>query len=356
MVGLKGRMGSGSEERGVPARGFQFAQSEYQAFRDEATFRAAVREQSESLVLLDAAHLTRVDIDGRLTDFGEDWRLTRLAFGQLCHHSNVPVSYVTDLALRNETLALEVMAEGITGRFRRSPRQLVVNTRSRLIEGVYDEFQFDPLSNERLLDYMLSCEGDQRLTRAWIEGPDARMTVVNRLRVLEPKVGDIVHVGVDAQTRLGQRYLASFDLYNERLSCTNGMCSRSKTFTHRVDRDAGDVEFQAQRAAVRVGEGSRQLQPMMEAAARLHMGEEAVDSLVDRLQDPKRGGSRDLFKRTVATADRERRSDGREDGDYTLWDFVNGVTDAAKFSKSIGREAELEGLGYAVMGEYLSKN
>lgn len=354
MVGLKGRIGS--EDKPSARRGFQFALPEYQAFRDEATFRSAVREQSESLVLLDAAHLTRIDIDGRLTDFGEDWRLTRLAFGQLCHHSNVPVSYVTDLALRNEALALDVMAEGITGRFRRSPRQLVVNTATKLIEGVYDEFQYDPLSNERLLDYMLSCEGDQQLTRAWIEGPDARMTVVNRLRILEPKVGDVVHVGVDAQTRLGQRYLATFDLYNERLSCTNGMCSRSKTFTHRVDRDEGDVEFQAQRAAVRVGEGAKQLQPMMAAAARLRLDEPAIDGMVQRLQDPKRGGSRDLLRRAVSTADRERKADGREDGDYTLWDFVNGVTDAAKFSKSIGRETELEGLGYTVMGEYLSKN
>jgi hypothetical protein len=352
MVGLKDRL----RRDEAPRSGFQFARSEYQAFADEETFRAAVRAQADDTVLLDAKHLTRVDIDGRLVDFGEEWRLTPVSFGQLCHLAQLPVSYVTTLAGRNEALALEVVSEAIAGRFRRDPRQLVVNTHTRLVEGIFDEFNYDPITNERLLDYLLSCEGEQTLTRAWIEGPDARMTVVNRLHVLEPKVGDVVRVGVDAQTRLGHRHLATFDLYNERLRCANGMCSRSKAFTHRVDSRVGDVEFQAQRAAVRVGDGVRQLQPMMEAATRLHLGEAVVDSLVERLQDPKRGGSRDLLRRVVSTANAERRSDSREEGDYTLWDFVNGVTDAAKFSRTIGREAELEGLGYAVMGEYLSAN
>lgn len=351
MVGLKGRLRDDQSERRL---GFQFGQSELQAFDDEGRFREAVRRQADALVTLDAEHLTRIDVDGRLVDFGEEWRLTRAAFGQICHHANIPVAYVTSLAQRDEALALEVVAEGLRGKFRTGARQFVVNTETRLIEGVYDEFKFDPLSNARVLDYLLSCEGDHRLTRAWIEGPDARMTVINRLRVVEPKVGDLVHVGVDVQTRLGQRYPATFDLYNERLRCSNGMCSRSHAFTHRVDVRNGDLEFQAQQAAVRVGEGVRQLQPMMEAATRMRLDESEVTSMIERLQDPKRGGSRDLLRRVVSTANRERVQDGRDDGDHVLWDFVNGITDAAKFAPSIERTAALEGLGYSVMGEYLN--
>lgn len=353
MVGLKSRLSGEKPE--APRKGFEFARPEYRAFHDEATFRTAVREQADALALLDAGHLSKIDVNGRLVDFGEEWRLTKEAFGQLCHHAKLPVTYVTRLAERDEALALQVVEEAISGAFRKDPRQLVVNTGTRLVEGVFDEFEFDPLSNARLLDFVLSQEGEQELTRAWIEGPNARMTVIDRLHVLEPKVGDVVHIGLDAQTRLGHRHAALFDLYNERLSCANGMLVRNKSISARVPAGA-DIEIAAQAAIVRVSMDTHTLGPMMRESARLHFDEVGLGRMIGRLLDPRRGGSHDLLKRAVATADRERLRDGRDEGDFTLWDFVNGVTEAAKTARTMSRETELEGLGYNVMGEFLSPN
>ena len=89
--------------------------------------------------------------------------------------------------------------------------------------------------------------------------------------------------------------------------------------------------------------------PAMEAAARHLLLEPEVDAIRKWLQHSKNGGSSSLDVKVVKSAMREALNEGKPEGEISLWNFVNGITEAAHDTDVLARRVELEAMGYKAL-------
>lgn len=336
-------------------KGFEFARPGFHQFGQLDEFRRELRTQAASTELIDASALSALDLDGRVLGIEDDaLRLTDAAFGQLCHLTKLPRTFVEQLARRNEQLALEVVGDAVVSMLNRvEDKVMVVDTRTKTVHALVDRHSYNLVSNETVLDHALSANKHAKLNRGFVSGPNARITIVNPNITTSPKVGDVVCIGTDITTDVGAETLLTTRAYNERLSCSNGMTVRDREYVEKVSARQ-DVESELPDVILRSFARGQKLGPMMAESAKLYLGERAVERMVEYLTDPSVGGSHKLMQAAVKGAQFEARRDDRDEGDLTLWDFVNGVTAAAKDATTLNRRINLEGLGYQVMARFVS--
>lgn len=335
--------------------GFQFAQPDFRTFSTLEPFRKELHAQAASTELVDATALARIDSEGRLVGIGDELRLTRAAFGQVCHLCKLPRSWIETLARRNEALALEVVAESLeTMLCRDTSKVLVTDTRTGIVHAVVDRDSYNLVTNEAVLDLALSSMKNAKLNRAFVDGASVRITIVDPLNIAEPKVGDVVRMGTDITTDIGADAIVTARTYNERLRCLNGMTVTDRALVQRLSARQ-DVAADLPDMLLSTVTNGKQLGPMMRESAKLYLDEHGIDRMTGYLANPQFGGNNTLLMDAVKGAQAEAVQDSRDEGELTLWDFVNGVTAAAKNARTLNRRIELEGMGYRVMTHFVGR-
>lgn len=334
--------------------GFQFAQPGFLTFSQLGEFRQELRSQAAATSLIDATDLIAVGLDGHVLGIEENkLRLTRVAFGQLCHLCALPRAYVDSLARRNESLAVEVVSEALVSMLHRNETKvMVVDNRSNVVHAIIDRDSYNLVSNETVLDLALSASPHASLSRGFVDGPNVRITVTDPNDTTEPQVGDIVRIGTDLTTHLGEESFLKASAYNERLRCMNGMTVRDRAYVETLGARR-DVASELPEVLLRTVRRGKLVGPLMKRSAQIFLDEKGIDAMIDELSDPSKGGSTSLLKEVTEGAVSEARHDDREDCELSVWDFVNGLTSAAKNARTLNRRIVLEGKGYQVMAKFV---
>ena len=327
-------------------RGFVLRTPALSHYKDAETLLSAVNQQADSTVLLDADCLKEIDIDGRIG--GSDFFLSKAAFGDLCHFTNTPVSFIKSLAEEDETLALDVVASRVKSRFNANSRRLVLNTTERRVEGIVGAATYSPLRNKEVVEYVLGASSDLVVGGGWLEGPNMRLTAVDDINRVEVQKGDIVRFGVEACNAINGDGSATVTEYNERLVCTNGMRRTERGAIQRI-LHRGDVEMLTMKAVVKSVSKATSLLPLMQQSAKRYLCAADVLQMRRFVSDTKNGGGPTLEKLMLEGAVKTAQQFGRDDEHVVAWDFVNGITEAAHDVKSLERRAAIEGLAYATL-------
>jgi len=178
-----------------------------------------------------------------------------------------------------------------------------------------------------------------------------RMTVVDGLEQIEARVGDIVRFGVDVRNAINGDSATHVCDYNERLVCANGMRCTERGAQQHI-RHVGDSHELVQQAVNASAERSKLLVPRIQAATEQYLTAPDLRRVKGYIGQPKNGGGPTLENKVVRMAVEESKKEGKGDGEITLWNVVNGVTEAAHDAKSLGRRTEIESLGYAVLARF----
>lgn len=329
-------------------KGFRLAEVETRQFHDHDSFFGALARQREGRVTVPAKAVQSVGIDGNIGS--EGLRLTDEAFSSLCKLSKVPTSFVKALAKRNESLAMQVLQDGLDFVFPKDEVVLVVDTEHSRVEAVASEHE--PFPHEQVMEWARSANPDMQLVRGWIHGALARMALVSP-REHEAQVGDIVQVGVSVENDCGPLGFTSLTDYVERLSCSNGMTARDKSRMQSVAHSIDGLEDAVTAALVESGRRVTGLVPAMQRATGHFFDAKGVRAVREYLSDARRGGGRSLEARATRGAVEEARTAGRKEGEITLWDYVNGTTEAAKHQSSLEKRRNVEALGYGLLTSVL---
>ncbi len=346
-MGLKAQLRSG--EPAKEKTGFDLDRPTLLHFADNVGFAKALKEQQEALAMVDAKPLTALELDGGIV--GTDWKLSHAAFSDMCHlcAKPVPVSFLKSLTAHNEQLGLEVIEEILRAFFHAGqPKQLVLDTRCGRVEGIVGAETYSPISHADVIEYTFSANPALCFTNGWLSGPIMRMTATTKEKPAEPMPGDVTLFGVNVENAIhGDKSVKVTD-YAERLSCTNGMIAREEGRVSRV-RHVGDVSFHVQKAVVHSAAKAHELMRFIDFAAARVMDENEVETIRKYLADPQNGGS-PRFEQTVRDfAVEEAHTEGRDEGEITLWNWTNGVTQTAHKAKSLHRKTEIEAMGYTTL-------
>ncbi len=333
---------------GVIETGFKLVRPKLHRFQNPDAFLKALKDQAGSTALIPGAKLsTEINLEGDVGKTGG--RLSKAAFGDLCHWTKTPVSFVKRLARLDEGLALDVLATMIRSSFRTGPeKQLVIDVREGRIEGIVGKDTYSHVSNAEVVEWALSATPDLGMSQGWVFGPMMRMTCVSEQRKVEPVEGDIVRMGMTLQNAVHGDCSARVSDYAFRLKCLNGMTAREHQHTEAI-RHVGDVKFNVQKAIVGAADRSMHIAPYMMTAAKKLLGPEGIKAVRQWIAKPKSGGSPSLDDKATMIAQEEAMDEGRPAEEVTLWGFVNGITATAKDAKTINRQTELEALGYRTL-------
>jgi CBS domain-containing protein len=339
------------------SRGFRLLTPEMERFHSLDAFHQAVSTQAKNTTRLNADFMRTIDLEGRIEEAESDGlRLSKAAFADLCHFSQVPVSFVRKLAKEDETLALDLIKHRIKVQFQTGEEKvLVIDKGSGRIEGIVGKDTYKELSNAAVLEYVLSANDGLEMSNAWLEGPKARMTFIDKTKPFEAAVGDIVHTGTSIWTGINGDSAVNICDYNERLVCLNGMTARDRVHSERVIH-RGDVEFNVQAAVMRSADRAKTMVPMMQAATHQVLDTPDIRRIRSFISNPRNNGTPSLDERVSSYALTQSQRGGRDEGVVTLWDFVNGVTEAAHDARTIHRRGEVETLGYRVLSDFVSLN
>lgn len=332
--------------------GFRLAVPEVRHFKNPDTFRQAIKESSDctAMVEVEPKMFQQIDIDGHVE--GSGWRLSNAAFGDLCHWTKTPVSFIKRLAQYEETLALEVLESVIKRHFHEGPQKsLVIETKTGRIDGIVGTESFSPISNLDVLDFTLSGSAELTLSNGWLAGPNMRFTATMKNKPAEPRKGDIVHCGINAENAVHGDCSVKISDYAERLVCTNGMVSTEQgNCEHIVHK--GDVQFNTQKAVVNSSTRAELMIPFMQRAVAKMMLPDDLKTIKSWLQDPRNGGSPAFYNKIVRKAMREAEKENRVQYEMTLWNWINGITETAHETDSLHRRGELEALGYKTLVKF----
>lgn len=333
---------------GVAEVGFKLVSPKLHRFQNPDAFLKALKEQAENTVLIPGEKLdAEINIEGDVGKTG--WRLSKAAFGDLCHWTKVPVSFIKRLARIDETLALDVLEEMIGSSFYMGPdKSLVIDVREGRIEGIVGAATYAPVTSDEVVKWALSATPDLGMSQGWTFGPTMRMTCVSEQRIAEPIEGDIVRMGMTLQNAVHGDCSVKVSDYAFRLKCLNGMTAREHQHTETV-RHVGDVKFNVQKAIVGAADRSEHLAPYMKAAASKLLGPKGIKTVRQWIAHPKNGGNPSLDNKVTMIAQEEAMDEGRPAEEVTLWNFVNGITASAKDAKTINRQTELEAFGYRTL-------
>lgn len=359
---LRAAQKSTKGKKGIPQTGgFNLDKPEPQHFKDATMFRKALAVQKDAVVPLDCREighrgLWRVGINGEVE--GTDYRLSQAAFGDLCNFSQIPTNFIKKLAKSDEGLALDVIQSMLESTFHRGAKKaMVVDTLSKRVEGIVGMDTYSPLANIDVLDYALCAdEAGLTFTNGWLQGPRMRVTIVNDLKPVQPRKDDIVKLGTNIESAINGDLSVRLATYCERLVCTNGMICREAGYAEAI-RHQGDIQFNVQKGVVDCAAVANVFAPKMERAA-TQVIEDVTEltRILDFIGSPRNGGNETLKRAVIELAKDEAKAEGRELGELTVWNVVNGVTAAAHQLKSIQRKTEVEQLGYALMREFVSLN
>lgn len=352
-MGLKARIRLDAVAEGHA--GFRFPSPPTTRFGEARAFRDALVQQRDHLALLDAAKVLKaVDADGCIDSTA--YRLTSAAFGDLCAVSThgttgLPSRWCRQLAARNEALALEVLHDHIAEHLSGADRQLVIDTATNFVLGLVGATSYHLIHNVEILDLVLSVPGFT-FTNGWLVGGRIRLTCVRDGKVIEPQKGDIVRTGVNCENAVnGDRGVHVTD-YAERLVCTNGMVRPERQHAETVLHSDAGIHHRVPKAIVAAAKRSEAMRPLIERAAKLHLDAEGHKKVGAYIQSPQQGGNPRLLEAATKAAQVYAVRAGREDDDLTLWDYANGVTEAAHAAPSLTRRTELEVLGFRLLEQF----
>ncbi len=349
-----------STQMAESVRGFQLEAPTPLEFEDGHRFREALERQKESVVALDCREfgrngLEKIGLNGEVE--GTDYKLSKAAFGDLCNFAKIPVGFIKRLANSNPEQALEVVSSMLDVEFHRGARKaMVVDTTAKRIEGIVGAETYKAISNADVFDYVASVSEGTQFTKGWLQGPMMRTTFVNGDRPVEPQKGDIVQLGASVESAINGDMSVKIASYCERLVCSNGMTRKDNKHTA-VIRHAGDVDFNVQRAAVQCVQSADSFLHLMETAASQPIDSpESLDDMMAFIADSRNGGSEKLLRTSLSVAKEEAYTEGRDAGELTLWNMVNGVTAAAKHTNGVKAQARTEQLGFDLMEHFASVN
>lgn len=330
-------------------RGFDLITPTLETYRDGGSFLSAVKAQHENTVVIDAHWLESIDVDGRVN--GTEYRLSKAAFGDLCHFSGIPVKFIKDLAQESDALALEVITHCIEQRLFGHKKSVVIDKRHNRIDGIVSNHTYTHVSNSAILEAVHAASKSLQVSGGWLCGPDMRVTALSADNPVEVAVGDIVRTGIDCSNSINGDGSVAMYQYNERLSCTNGMRRTERgqfyRFVHR-----GDALDSTQQAVVHLAAKADTMIPALQAAAVQRMKADQIRALRLYISNPSNGGSPGLESSVVEAAPINAAKSGRDQYDLTLWDMVNGITEQAHSTKSIQRRVAIEGLAFATMAKF----
>jgi len=164
-----------------------------------------------------------------------------------------------------------------------------------------------------------------------------------------------VNLGISVENAINGNRSFLVDQYNERLVCTNGMLRRGRGHTSRIPHQ-GDIELKAQQAVVQAADQAIEMVPLMRHSAERLMMPDDIRKARRVIGDTTRGGGRSLSATVVQSAMRESATEGRQAEEVTLWNFVNGVTEAAHSAKSLQRRVQIESLGFDLLRTVATQN
>lgn len=329
-----------------------------QHFQSNSLFREALVAQRNAVVMLDFQELKikEVGIEGEVV--GTDYKLSHAAFGDLCNFTKTPVSFIKDLAVCDEQLALDVLRSRIQARMEHGkPKAVIVDTRCNRVEGIVGADTYKPIANVDLFDWTMDANGHNPASQldfsnGWIDGPYMRMTAVNSLKPVEPRKGDVVRLGTSVENAIHGDLSVKVRTYCERLVCTNGMTRRDKEHTATLIH-TGDIEFDVSKALVQSAGLAATFAPLMATSATKFLGPDNIKAIRQFISNPRNGGNATLEARIIRGAMNEAQNEGRDAEAVTLWNFTNAVTAAAHEAKSLQRRVELEQMGFELMNTFV---
>lgn len=326
--------------------GFDTQEPTAKQYHSVDTLMEALRAQQHTYTLMDAEWIQGIDVDCRVA--GTEFRMAGAAFGDLCHFTRIPVSFIKRLCQENDTLALDVVNWAIANRLHKSGKKVLIDGEAQRIDGIVSADNYSPVRNAEVCEWVLSAT-PFACTGGWVDGAHMRALFLDQESPVVVEVGDIVHMGVDVWNSLNGDQACRMAEYNERLVCKNGMRrmerGRVETVIH-----VGDAVRHVQRACLRVGERAKSLIPLLKAAPKHILTQKEVEHMKAYLSNPKNGGSNGLTKRALDIAATEIEKKGADA--VTLWDMVNGVTEASHDARSLNRRVAVESIAYNVLARY----
>lgn len=325
-------------------------------FTDRAKFFDHVAAVQSRYDLVDATLAEAVDVDGNLD--GVNARLTARALTDICVLSQTPEAYVRRIAKSNESLAMDMLrhsfGSGLLGGC-----VLLVDTASRRVDGVVQEAKHNPPDVAALMHLAMSTSRDARFMGGWIAGTLMRMTAtsaaVRDVKSGEPaRVGDLMSTGFEILTDFGSDAQTSIADYAERLSCLNGMLARDSAHVSVRKHVGFEIDDALLTTVLMSVERSRAMVGLAKRASEHFFDGPGVKRVLHQISSSSHpAASAKLCEHAKKQAVVEAQRDCRKAGALCLWDFVNGVTDAAKHEKTVERRRDVENLGYVLMTSML---
>jgi hypothetical protein len=332
--------------------GFQLVKPQTYYIREQSdALLSMLKTQADNVAYIDGEKLqAELSLAGEVGDTG--WRLTKAAFGDLCHWTRVPVSFVKRVAKIDEQLALDMMRTMIEAYFFGGPEKLlVVDTTTGYVVGIVGKETYKAISNEDIVKWALSVGHGLALSEAWVCGPDMRITCTSEDLCAEPVKNDLIRFGMSLVNGISGDSSAKISGYGLRLVCTNGMTARTGQMTT-VVRHVGDVEHGVQKGIVRIAEASATMAPLLSRAAGMLLHDKGIRQVRQFISDTKNGGNPALDNKATKIAQIEAQKEGRFDYEVTLYNFVNGVTEVARDTGNVERKVEIESLAHKTLLRY----
>lgn len=339
-----------------PSNVLQFAPVSSKHYTDRSQFLAAVQAVQEQVMLVDATSVESMDVDGNLDHMNA--RLTQRAFEDLCALTQTPESYVRRVAKRNEALAMDIMRDAFGSGLLKGC-VLLVDTASNRVEGAVLEAKHNPPDVAELMRLSLSAEKGTRFMGGWIAGTSSRMCATTGepvdVKTGKPaEVGDLMSTGYELMTDFGSPACTSITDYAERLICLNGMLARDQQHCE-VRKHAGfEIDDKLLVSFLSSIERAKVMHTLARRATKHFFDGKSIKKVIETIAEGQHpAASVKLAEHAKKQAVVEAQRDCRKPGEICLWDFVNGVTDAAKHAPSLDRRRDIEHFGYALMCDVL---
>lgn len=323
---------------------------------DRSQFLDAVAAAQARYDLIDAADVDGMDVDGNLS--GVEARLSARAFTDICALTQTPEAFVRRIAKRNEALAMDVMRDALNSGMLRGC-VLLVDTESDRVDGVVVEDKHNAPDARELFRLSLSAAKETRMTGGWIAGTSFRMTATigAPLDVKTGKaaqVGDLMGTGFEIVSDIGSAACTSISDYAERLSCLNGMLARDQGHSCARKHAQFDLDDELVATFLVTIDRAKLMHALARRATKHFFDGDGVKDVLQRISNGSHpAASQKLCDHAKQQALVEAQRDCRKAGEICLWDFVNGVTDAAKHAATLDRRRDIEHLGYVLMSDVL---